>query len=1173
MRRLEWRGQAAKQVRTLSRRPIGRRSRAGGQDKRPEVCVALIAGVLLLTATSASAAISSPGWTIDSFATPTNFSLNDNAQCLARATLGGSCDAYEVTATNAGSQSMDGSNVTLTDTLPPGVTIQEVTFFWSGAGRAPVIEGFPALAAATDLGATPLFKALGLKLCSTTPTTAMCHLPTGEIGALLGLSFPAIAPDDTLRMVVYVTVDENASGTLTNSAAVSGGGAPEASTSPKNEIASTPPPFGPANFNFYIDGLDGAPDSQAGDHPYELTTTISLNNEVRLGPEAQNEATSVHDLKDVVVDLPLGFVGSTLAAPECTLTQLSSEQHCPSATQVGHILTRPQVTTTANSPIWNLVPEHGVAGEFGYVDLLKAPHVFYARVAPTPAGYVLEVTNPDIPQVTLTHIIVTFFGNPAARDGTGNAQIPFFTNPTDCSVNPVTGEPERLKATIHMDSWQHPGSHNADGTADFSDPNWVSKVSESPAVTGCNELQFTPELKAQPTTNVADSPSGLEFEMKLPQTEDAGMHATPALKRAVVTLPEGMTVDPSAGNGLAACSTAQIGWLGGSSRNFNPAPPECPEASKIGSLELTTPLMPGVLTGSIYLATQNDNPFQTLLAGYIVVDDPATGVVIKLPGRIDADPHTGRLTAVFDENPQLPFSDLKLHFFGGPRAALATPESCGTFTTTSDLTPWSAPDTGPAATPSDNFQIDSGCVSGFAPSSTAGSTNTQAGAYTPFGLSFSRSDTDQELSGLSVTLPPGLLAKVARVPLCSDVQLAAAASSPSGAAEAANPSCPAGSQVGTVQAGAGPGPNPFFTSGKAYLTGPYKGAPYGLAVVVPAIAGPFDLGNVVVRSSLQIDPTDGHVTATSDPFPTILKGIPLRVRRIDVTLDRSNFTFNPTSCAPMAITGTLSSTGGLSAPVSSRFQASGCGELPFKPALSVSTQAKTSKANGASLTVKLSQIPGEANIRKVNLQLPIALPSRLTTLQKACTEAQFNANPAGCPPQSFIGTAKAVTPVLATPLTGPAILVSHGGAAFPDVEFLLQSEGVQITLDGKTDIKKGITYSRFETVPDAPITSFETILPQGPHSVLAANLPANAKASICGQKLVIPTILTGQNGATLTQTTKIAVTGCPKAKTRAQLLAAALKACKKKPKGKRAACAKQARKKYGPVKKTAKKKK
>ena len=396
----------------------------------------------------------------------------------------------------------------------------------------------------------------------------------------------------------------------------------------------------------------------------------------------------------------------------------------------------------------------------------------------------------------------------------------------------------------------------------------------------------------------------------------------------------------------------------------------------------------------------------------------------------------------------------------------------------------------------------------FAPGFSAGTTTPAAGAFSPFVLSFSRQDREQDLSGLSVTLPPGLLGRIAGIPLCGEPQANAGTCGPE-------------SQVGTTSVLAGPGEHPLnVPRGHVYLTTGYNGAPFGLSIVVPTRAGPFNLGNEVIRARILINPNTAQVTVVTNPLPQSKDGVPFRLRTINTEINRAEFTFNPTNCAQQPITATLTAAQGASAAVSSPFAVTGCTGLPFKPSLTASTQSKTSKANGASLLVRVAQKPGEANIHKVGLQLPSALPSRLTTLQKACSEAQFNTNPAGCPEGSHIGTATAITPVLSVPLTGPAYLVSHGGAAFPDVEFVLQGDGVEIVLDGKTQIKKGITYSRFETVPDAPISSFETILPEGPHSVLSAS------GNLCAQGLAMPTTITGQNGAQVAQSMNIAVTGC-----------------------------------------------
>ncbi len=1101
--------------------------------------------VMLVGAASAAVARPSPDLTIHSLALPTHFSSADTKECLAERFGALPCDSYHVTVTNSGALPAKGP-IVLTDQLPAGVKVRstpnkQVRFSLAKNQVAPeeeAPEGDP-----VESG------------------EGVCHPEAEPVSCEF---FGELQPDQRLEMKIFTTVEEHAKD-APNTVSVSEAGTPVASTEEDDVIESTPPPFGPKAFLSDITSSDGTPDTQAGDHPYELVTKIDVNTEMGLTTLNHAGPTPVgHGVRDVVVDLPLGLLGSATSTPKCTFAQLQFDpQSCALDTVVGHIAVEENQTTdtSVNAPIFNMVPEHGVAAEFGFHDFVFTPHVIVASVVPTPAGYVLRATARELPDVPLSNVITTFYGDPAAKNGVGATPAAMFTNSSDCSGH------QPGVSTLHMDSWEHPGPFAENGTpageAEVALEPWASMTSseqESPPVTGCDQLRFQPEaFTVKPETTTADSPTGLSFDLKIPQTENPETFATPPLRDASVTLPPGLTVDPSAASGLRACSEAQIGWLGRVSganpglTNFTPAAPTCPEASKIGSVEVTSPLIETTLQGSVYLATQNENPYGSLLAGYVVIDDPATGTIVKVPGELKTNPTTGQITGVFDDNPQIPFSELKIHFFGGDRGDLATPEACGTYTTTSDLEPWSAPESGPDAATTDGFAITNGCVSGFTPVFSAGTVSPEAGAYSPFTLSFSRNDSEEGLGGLSVALPTGLLGKIAGVAECSEAQVAAAAAS-SGAAEQSSPSCPSSSQLGTVTTATGPGPGPFVVGGKAYLTGPYKGAPYGVAVIVPALAGPFDLGTVVIRQALHIDPNDAHVTDVSDPFPTILQGIPLRIKGVNVTLDRPNFTFNPTSCEPKAINATVTSILGAHAAVSSHFQAAGCASLPFKPQFTVSTQGKTSKAAGASLDVKIVYpTSGEANIAKVDLQFPKVLPSRLTTLQKACTEAQFNMNPAGCPVASDIATVVVHTPLLNSPLTGPAYFVSHGGAAFPDVELVLQSEGVLLVVDGKTQIKNGITFSRFETVPDAPFSTFEFNAPEGPYSILTANgnlcAPTTTKTvrkrvtvrshgntkhvtktitSTMPEPLLMPTTITGQNGAVIKQTTKIAVTGCPK---------------------------------------------
>ncbi len=901
-------------------------------------------------------------------------------------------------------------------------------------------------------------------------------------------------------------------------------------------------------FSLTSTGLDGNPDTQAGDHPFGVTSTFNFGTRlpdnvglVRGGGAEELNAEyglPVQEVKDVVVDLPLGFVGDTQAAAQCTETELAppgdtGRTLCPPSSQVGMIELDSQgfVKVSARpveaiTGVYNMVPERGHPAEFGFSALGTAV-ILYGAAVPTPTGYVLQVSSPGVPRVfKLGNISLTFWGVPAESSHTlyrfapntfnpvesGVAPTGFLTNPVNCTAGPLT-------ATAMGDTWENPGSYLPDGSPNLSDPAWqVQSTVVYPSITGCNLLQFDPGVQVRPTTTQADEPTGLSVDLQVPQAPQLPPNlTTPELKDVTVTFPAGLSLSPSAADGLQACSDAQIG-VGSAT------PGSCPDASVLGSVKVVTPLLPAPLEGQMFLGTPGCGPCSNADAAdgnmfRLFIEVAGAGVVIKLPGTVYVNPSTGQVTSTFLNNPQLPFSELEVTLKGGLRAPLATPQSCGTFATTTDFTPWSTPIT-PDATPESPFRVDWDGNGGACPASlplnpgfSAGTSNPNAGQFSPLTLTFSREDREQDLSGIQVTTPPGFSGILTGIPLCGESQ-------------AALGTCSEASRIGTMTVAAGPGGHPFYEKGSLYLTGPYKGAPFGLSIVVPTLAGPFNLGNVVVRARINVDPVTTALTVTSDPLPQILDGIPLRLRTANVTVDRPGFIFNPTSCAQQQITATISGAQGAQAHVSAPFAVSGCAGLHFGPTFKVSTSGKTSRADGASLDAKVTYPSGaQSNIRTVKVELPKQLPSRLTTLQKACAAATFEANPAACPAASVIGTARASTPELPVPLTGPAYFVSHGGEAFPSLEIVLEGYGVRIDLTAATFIsKQGITSSTFKSIPDAPVNSFELYLPEGPYSALAAN------GNLCKSKLVMPTLFTAQDGARLEQNTKIQVTGCPKAK-------------------------------------------
>jgi hypothetical protein len=1078
-----------------------------------------------------------------------------------------------VTAENIGDSNADGgkAKVIFKDVLPKGLKATGV------AGTKPYKEG--------------AFNKRELLPCSLAEKE-------GVQTATCTLSQP-LAPYDQLEMRISVEVQEGASSGEQNEVSISGGGASQASLTRPITISGAPVPFGVESYEMDLEEEGGAPTTQAGAHPFQMNTTITLNqladiNALTLGSGEKPEAAPPELAKDLAFKLPPGLIGNPTPIPQCTTAQFfetvnGQENRCPADSAVGVAVAtvhEPATvgTVTVTEPIFNLEPRVGEPARFGFYVVIANSPVFIDTAVRTGSDYGVTATVSNITQTAaFLSSEVTFWGTPGdsrhdAQRGWGciygareassvqpctpsgeQHPKPFLSLPTSCGT--------RLRSDVRGDSWSQPGQF-FQITGSF--------MPEAP-LNGCNRLQFSPEVKVAPDGQEASRPTGLTVDVHVPQevNENSQGLASSNVKSITIAFPEGVTVNPASADGLQACSEGQVGFLGDTGEQgellFTPDLPEafCPDAAKIGTVKIVSPLLPPgqYVQGALYLATPapnkepGKNPFNTLLSAYIIAQDPLSGTLVKLPGSIALDPNTGRLTSTFENNPQLAFEDAEIHLFGGERAPLSTPATCGLKTTEATFMPWSG--TGPVKA-SSSFLITSGphgtpCPSSpgpFSPTLTGGSTNINAGSFTPLTTTINRADGDQAIQAVQLHFPPGLSGILKGVALCPEAQANAG-------------TCSAQSEIGQTIVSVGLGADPFsVTGGKVFLTETYKGAPFGLSIVNPAVAGPFDLGKVIVRAKVEVDLHTAALTVSTDesgPYaiPRILDGIPLQIQHVNVLINRSGFTFNPTNCGPQSITGTITSAEGASAPVRTPFQATNCANLKFAPKFEVSTTGKTSKASGAGLKVKLSYPSAPAgtyaNVAKVKVSLPKQLPSRLTTLQKACTAAAFAANPASCPKESEVGKAKVLTPLLPVPLEGSAYFVSHGGEAFPDLTLVLKGYGVTVDLVGSTQIKNGVTTSTFKATPDVPFSSFELNLPQGKYSALAAN------ANLCKSTLVMPTEFQAQNGAELHQQTKISVTGCPKALTNKQKLQKAMKACQKKGKAKRHSCEAQARKRY-PVK-------
>ncbi|HEY5194923.1 MAG TPA: hypothetical protein VIJ39_13790 [Solirubrobacteraceae bacterium] len=825
----------------------------------------------------------------------------------------------------------------------------------------------------------------------------------------------------------------------------------------------------------------GAFYTQAAGHPPFGITAFEFNSESKgLGSEP------VGNVKNIRVDVPPGLAANPEALPKCSVVKFEKDE-CEAPEQVG----TDELTVFvlgANVPVtgavYNLEQPEGIPLEFGIHVSLAAPlvvneHIFLVGHLSWSTDYheYFEINN-----VSKT---IPILKSKLIFDGT--AGTGFLTIPSECSSTTTSH--------LRVESY----------TGEVSETSTHTPV----GVEGCGNVPFKPSISVTPGDSQSDRPDGALVKAMVPQSVSSTEANSSDLRNAVVTLPEGMTLNPPAANGLTACTNTQIGI-----KTTNPV--ECPPTSKIGTVTIQTPDLPaGSLSGNVYLGQPLSSEPASGEEYRIFIDaESAHGVSVRLEGHISANPSTGRLTTTFSENPQLPFSELILAFDGGLQAPLANPLMCGPATTNASFTPYS----GDAAAESlMTFPIDFNGKGGACPSplpfaltQTASTKPTTGGAGTSLTYGLDRGEGQQYLSKLTTILPPGLVGKIPSVTLCGEPQ-------------AANGTCTSASQIGTVTVSLGSGSPLLTLGGTAYLTSAYGGAPYGLSVVVPAEkVGPYDFGKIVTRATINVEPFTARIVISSQ-LPTIVGGVPLRLRTLSVNANRSNFAINPTNCGALTTTTTLTSTFGTTQSLSTPFQATGCSALAFSPKFTASTNAKTSKANGAILVVKVAYPAGaQANIKSVLVTLPKQLPARTSTLNNACPEATFNANPLGCPPLSKVGTATVTTPVLPGKLTGPAIYVSHGGAAFPDLDLVLKGDDVTVILIGNTNISKGITTSNYAAVPDVPISTFEVRLPTGRDSVLGA------VGNLCKpSSLLMPTVITAQNGKVIKQSTHIAVGSCP----------------------------------------------
>lgn len=1036
--------------------------------------------------------------------------------------------------------------LTISDALPEGVTVTgfdgDLAPFCTGVGTA-------------------------LATCSV-PSAQVPALTPPRTGAPPG-TYNLYQPSGYLdRVFIDVAIAPSAATSGTNAATISGGGGGAVSDIDQVPFSEVPTSFGPVPGSYEAGLFDAerpaaTADNTAGTHPYELRIDFDIAQVGKTDSSTGGLYTyPVGKIRTADVTLPRGVVGNPEATPKCTQADYASEgvslnsTACPPETQVGLLsIDIGELASDggasghgygafgdsggfANVPIYNIEPPKGVPADFGFnVGGFVQGHIYPNLDAAR--DYAIRSLTPDISDaLAVRSAQVTFWGVPgdpshdslrvygdlnAAKSAGATAGAPFhaaikplLSLPTDCGV-------DNGGTLLRIDSWNDPGNFTP-----------IEETSNHLEVEGCGDprSRFEPKVALQPTSSSAGGPTGLAVHLESPQRDqtvddaktlyakNGNVHGidTPPIKKAVVILPEGMTLSTSAAQGLGNCSAAQIG-LGTAS------PVTCPASSKYGSLTLHTPILPkdAPMQGDIYIAKQNDNPFHNFLSMYFVIHDVERGLLVKLPGRIDLDHKTGQISATFDDLPQFPVTDMELNMKGGVRAGLVNPGTCGTKTITATFYSWAQPNI--PVTRSSSYEVKqkangSPCVNSlserpFKPGLSAGTVSNAAGSYSPFVFRLTRSDDEQEFSQLGTTLPPGLLANISGITECPQAAIDQAETpGRTGIAEQLFPSCPASSQIGTTDVGSGVGQVITYIPGKAYLAGPYEGAPLSMIVITPILAGPYDLGVIAVRSAIHVDGATARVSIQTDPFPQIFEGIPVRIRDIRVKADRPGTMINPTNCDPMQVMAHVTGTGGdvnttvddTAVDLSDRYQAANCASLGFKPKLTFRLKGGTHRGDFPALQATLRARPGDANIARTKVVLPRSEFIEQGHIRTVCTRVQFVANQ--CPAGSIYGHASASSPLFDETLVGPVYLRSNGGERLlPDLVVSLNGK-INVTLAGFVDSVRGRVRNTFDVVPDAPVTKFTLKLAGGKKGLLVNHL------DLCEVHSRAEVQMMGQNGMT-----------------------------------------------------------